>query len=185
VFPSAEAPNHVLINRYVGGEGILGHTDGPLYHPRTATLSLSLNADEDDSAGEGRTEKAGNRSHAPRFGAILTFQRRQPTCEVGTVPPPPVACEVALLGRSLVVFAGAAYTNHLHAIAEKSIGRTALSANATSAVAPLCTGAFDVVGATAPLANGAAAGLVQGDVLWRPAVRISLTFRHIRLLDDE
>jgi hypothetical protein len=43
VFPpssSCPPPNHVLLNEYQPGQGILPHTDGPLYEHRTATLSL-------------------------------------------------------------------------------------------------------------------------------------------------
>jgi len=38
IFP--KLPNHVLINEYDGGQGILPHKDGPLYYPRVAILSL-------------------------------------------------------------------------------------------------------------------------------------------------
>lgn len=34
------AANHVLINAYQPGEGIMPHQDGPLYHPVVAILSL-------------------------------------------------------------------------------------------------------------------------------------------------
>lgn len=34
------APNHVLINEYEPSQGIMPHTDGPAYHPTTATVSL-------------------------------------------------------------------------------------------------------------------------------------------------
>ena len=34
------APNHVLINEYQPGQGIMPHTDGPAYHSVTATVSL-------------------------------------------------------------------------------------------------------------------------------------------------
>eukprot|EP00164_Ancoracysta_twista_P004248 GFYU01005724.1.p1 GENE.GFYU01005724.1~~GFYU01005724.1.p1 ORF type:complete len:254 (+),score=39.72 GFYU01005724.1:73-834(+) len=33
-------PNHVLINEYKPGEGIMPHEDGPLYHPMVANISL-------------------------------------------------------------------------------------------------------------------------------------------------
>lgn len=33
-------PNHVLVNEYQPGEGIMPHEDGPAYHPITATVSL-------------------------------------------------------------------------------------------------------------------------------------------------
>ncbi|KAH0607105.1 uncharacterized protein H6S33_003093 [Morchella sextelata] len=33
-------PNHVLVNEYKPGEGIMAHEDGPAYHPMVATVSL-------------------------------------------------------------------------------------------------------------------------------------------------
>ena len=44
LFPAAHAPNHVLVNEYAPGQGILPHTDGAAYWPRTATLSLCSHA---------------------------------------------------------------------------------------------------------------------------------------------
>ena len=35
-------PNHVLINEYLPGQGILPHTDGPLYVPIVVTISLQV-----------------------------------------------------------------------------------------------------------------------------------------------
>ncbi|RYG42510.1 hypothetical protein EON68_01720, partial [archaeon] len=40
VFPTELRPNHLLINEYLPGQGIMPHTDGPAYTPRVATLSL-------------------------------------------------------------------------------------------------------------------------------------------------
>jgi hypothetical protein len=33
-------PNHVLVNAYEPGDGIMAHQDGPLYHPAVAIVSL-------------------------------------------------------------------------------------------------------------------------------------------------
>jgi alkylated DNA repair protein alkB family protein 6 len=72
IFPAEQVPNHVLINRYECGEGILPHTDGPAYVSRTATLSLS-----------GRDEEAESLHH--KFGAVMTFRARQASSEVGSL----------------------------------------------------------------------------------------------------
>ncbi|KAK0135776.1 Alpha-ketoglutarate-dependent dioxygenase alkB 6 [Merluccius polli] len=37
---SGNAANHVLVNEYKPGEGIMPHVDGPLYHPTVTTVSL-------------------------------------------------------------------------------------------------------------------------------------------------
>jgi alkylated DNA repair protein alkB family protein 6 len=44
VFPSDKPPNHVLVNDYAAGQGILPHTDGPAYWPQVATVSLLSSA---------------------------------------------------------------------------------------------------------------------------------------------
>ena len=44
VFSAETAPNHVLINEYTGGQGLIPHTDGPLYFPRVAVLTLEGSA---------------------------------------------------------------------------------------------------------------------------------------------
>lgn len=35
-----QRPNHVILNEYYPGQGIMPHQDGPAYHPVVATLSL-------------------------------------------------------------------------------------------------------------------------------------------------
>ena len=37
---SGKAANHVLVNEYKPGEGIMPHVDGPMYHPTVTTISL-------------------------------------------------------------------------------------------------------------------------------------------------
>jgi alkylated DNA repair protein alkB family protein 6 len=37
-------PNHVLVNEYKAGEGIMAHTDGPAYFPLVAILSLGCDS---------------------------------------------------------------------------------------------------------------------------------------------
>ena len=41
IFPEGRAPNHVLINEYQNGAGISPHSDGPLYFPQVAVLTLA------------------------------------------------------------------------------------------------------------------------------------------------
>lgn len=41
-FPAASPPNHVLVNGYPLGGGILPHADGPVYAPRAVILSLGV-----------------------------------------------------------------------------------------------------------------------------------------------
>lgn len=85
-------PNHVLVNAYNPGEGIMPHTDGPEYYSKTATLSIG----------------------GP---AILKFKHRLRSNEIGVKSNSNI-CEVLMEGGSLVVFDDSAYNDHLHSIDE-------------------------------------------------------------------
>lgn len=39
IFESDKKPNHVLINEYLAGQGIMAHSDGPLFYPIVTTIS--------------------------------------------------------------------------------------------------------------------------------------------------
>uniref|UniRef100_A0A0N4UEQ8 Fe2OG dioxygenase domain-containing protein n=1 Tax=Dracunculus medinensis TaxID=318479 RepID=A0A0N4UEQ8_DRAME len=39
-FQPENRPNHILINEYQPGQGIMAHTDGPAFYPLVATISL-------------------------------------------------------------------------------------------------------------------------------------------------
>mmetsp|Transcript_15066 Transcript_15066/g.27758 ORF Transcript_15066/g.27758 Transcript_15066/m.27758 type:complete len:295 (-) Transcript_15066:188-1072(-) len=94
VFPAAFKPNHALINEYLPGQGILGHTDGPCYVPLVACISLESSA-------------------------ILTFSERLAPSEIGDRPSR-VLAKVLLRPRSLVVFQGNAFSHALHEVAPVS-----------------------------------------------------------------
>jgi alkylated DNA repair protein alkB homolog 6 len=83
------APNHVLINEYLPGQGIMPHEDGPAYYPCTATISLGaaivLDVYEKNDKGE--------REAKPKWRIL-----QEP--------------------RSLLVTSGTMYTDTLHGIDE-------------------------------------------------------------------
>ncbi|XP_059522725.1 alpha-ketoglutarate-dependent dioxygenase alkB homolog 6 isoform X3 [Myotis daubentonii] len=88
--------NHVLVNQYLPGEGIMPHKDGPLYYPTVSTISLG--------------------SHT----MLDLYEPRQPKDEDPTEqprPPPRPATSLLLEPRSLLVLRGTAYTRLLHGIA--------------------------------------------------------------------
>ena len=89
VFPPHLKPNHVLINEYLPGQGIMPHTDGPLYHQVVATLSL---------------------------GAPARFTLRPRRGQSSQVPATE-ACLV-LQPASLVVFSHDAYIDYEHSVEE-------------------------------------------------------------------
>jgi alkylated DNA repair protein alkB homolog 6 len=94
LFGCGETANHVLINAYQPGEGIMPHQDGPLYYPVVAILSLS----------------------SP---AILQFHSRAvDTSDQASLPKPSLLASVLLQPRSMLVFKDAAYTQCNHGIDE-------------------------------------------------------------------
>lgn len=88
-----KTPNHVLVNEYLPGQGIMPHEDGPAYHPVTATISLggSVVLDVHDKSVVRRDDGG------PKLWRILQ--------EPG----------------SLLVTKNGCYTNTLHGIAENEI----------------------------------------------------------------
>ena len=86
------APNHVLLNRYSPGEGIMAHQDGPLYDSRVCILSLG--------------------SHA-----VMNFYERLGDSLPGDQHRP--AFSVYLPARSLFLFSKELYTRYFHAIEER------------------------------------------------------------------
>lgn len=93
MFPDKEQPpNHVLLNEYEPGQGILPHTDGPLYASRTATLSLGSDV-------------------------VLDFTPRLATHEIGTSIATKTPASVHLQAGSWIVFCDEAYQEYCHAIA--------------------------------------------------------------------
>lgn len=146
VFGMEETPDQVLLNEYQPGQGIMAHTDGPFFRPRVAILSLG----------------------GP---AIFRFKRRLATGEIEggkeDEQQRPVGT-VVLQPRSLIVFEGDAYHEHMHEIL---------------AVEEEVVGGED---GTIPVLNLATAGEgVKVCDTVRRALRVSLTFRKVNKPDAE
>ncbi|KAF7712773.1 Uncharacterized protein PECH_002769 [Penicillium ucsense] len=94
------APNHVLINEYRPGQGIMPHEDGPAYYPLVATVSLGapIVLDIYDKELESAVEDGDARERVDR--AQVRYRILQEP-------------------RSLLVTRGEMYTGYLHGIAEK------------------------------------------------------------------
>ncbi|XP_014219511.1 alpha-ketoglutarate-dependent dioxygenase alkB homolog 6 [Copidosoma floridanum] len=92
VFEKDKRPNHVLINEYLSGQGIMAHTDGPLFHPIVTTISCG--------------------SHT-----LLEFYKRHETENNIT---PKREFSLLLEPRSLLILQEDLYHNYLHAIDERT-----------------------------------------------------------------
>ncbi|KAH7103695.1 hypothetical protein BKA62DRAFT_742451 [Auriculariales sp. MPI-PUGE-AT-0066] len=106
-------PNHVIINEYLAGQGIMPHEDGPAYHPVVATISLGSHAVfnyyrylSDDPSITASVASAMLSSKDAAEG------RGRP------INPNPVL-SLLLEPRSLVITRSSLYTGHLHGIEER------------------------------------------------------------------
>ena len=143
-------PNHVLINHYEKGQGILHHTDGPSYYPKVAILSLESSC-------------------------IMTFRKRLESSLIGSEYNGDLF-SVVLKPRSLLVFTDDVYTQYMHGIINNAdydiVGvkhdivenNNNLYDNIENSPHFLCLNQKD-------------ANIEVGDIIER-SNRISLTFRH-------
>uniref|UniRef100_A0A0G4I4J7 Fe2OG dioxygenase domain-containing protein n=1 Tax=Chromera velia CCMP2878 TaxID=1169474 RepID=A0A0G4I4J7_9ALVE len=94
-FQAENKPNHVLVNEYEPGGGIMPHTDGPAYFPQVAILSLGSSA-------------------------VFVFGRKAtqtPSGDIGeTAERPKETLRVFLPRRSLLLFSDDLYTDWLHSL---------------------------------------------------------------------
>ncbi|KAJ5927775.1 hypothetical protein N7466_006731 [Penicillium verhagenii] len=96
------APNHVLVNEYHPGQGILPHEDGPAYYPLVATVSLGAPIVLD------LYEK---NTHSPRNDHRLSENVQHPATP---------RFRILQERRSLLIMQKSIYTDFLHGIAEVS-----------------------------------------------------------------
>ncbi|XP_051018709.1 alpha-ketoglutarate-dependent dioxygenase alkB homolog 6 [Acomys russatus] len=107
--------NHVLVNQYLPGEGIMPHEDGPLYYPTVSTISLGSHTVLD--------------FYEPRQPEDDDVPTEQPR------PPPRPVTSLLVEPRSLLVLRDTAYTRLLHGIAPTRVdelGATSLPPNAAA-----------------------------------------------------
>ncbi|CAN8064982.1 unnamed protein product [Agarophyton chilense] len=84
-------PNHVLINRYLPGQGIHPHKDGPAYKPLAAIISL-------------------------QSAIVMDFYKAAENGQIGQH-----AASMLLRPRSLLLISGHVYEQMYHAIAERHV----------------------------------------------------------------
>eukprot|EP00536_Pseudo-nitzschia_multiseries_P006537 jgi/Psemu1/304234/fgenesh1_kg.140_\ len=129
IFPSSSPPNHVLLNEYQPGQGILPHTDGPLYQDCTATLSLGSDVViefskrlSSDEIGKAKTVSVMN-SVSNDFNETRKHNDNHPSDDKEHTsddkPTESIDDElltVLLESGSLLVFRGEAYMDYCHGI---------------------------------------------------------------------
>eukprot|EP01116_Phalansterium_solitarium_P011755 TRINITY_DN27525_c0_g1_i1.p1 TRINITY_DN27525_c0_g1~~TRINITY_DN27525_c0_g1_i1.p1 ORF type:complete len:242 (-),score=78.24 TRINITY_DN27525_c0_g1_i1:282-1007(-) len=104
-----EPPNHVLVNEYAPGQGIMPHTDGPLYKPHFGIVSLGGTVVMDFYPRAADDSSAAIVESPAMSGALETAEPGGPTREP--------AFSLVLKPRSLLVVKDELYHSYLHGIA--------------------------------------------------------------------
>ncbi|XP_016142303.1 alpha-ketoglutarate-dependent dioxygenase alkB homolog 6-like [Sinocyclocheilus grahami] len=73
---AGKTANHVLVNEYKPGEGIMPHEDGPLYHPTVTTISLGSHTLLDFYKPVCQTQSETPQTEESRYMLSLLVQRR-------------------------------------------------------------------------------------------------------------
>jgi len=90
VFQDEMRPNNILINQYSDVDGVLHHTDGPMYEDKVAIISLGSDC-------------------------IMSFRKKLNSLEIGNEYAGDV-CSVVLRRRSLLIFEKDLYNHYMHGI---------------------------------------------------------------------
>lgn len=85
--------NHILLNEYKPGQGILPHLDGPLFYPTISTLSVG--------------------SHT-----VLEFSQSTDKDEMENLTAPVPVFKLLLEPRSLLILKNSLYSSYMHSISE-------------------------------------------------------------------
>eukprot|EP00049_Salpingoeca_infusionum_P021707 m.4244 g.4244 ORF g.4244 m.4244 type:complete len:338 (-) comp4441_c0_seq1:187-1200(-) len=191
--------NHVLINEYLPGQGIMPHEDGPIYYPTIATISLGSHTvlnfyekrvRETSEAGEASDSQTASTDSDPMAADSTTANPQDTGCSSGQIKP---FARLLLEPNSLVVVQKAMY-NCLHGIEEVDhdvIETNDTFANIHIAQTTKADGMHDMhaqshvgcQGETKEQPERVHSGTKrpcykQGDVLQRTR-RVSLTIRHV------
>lgn len=100
--------NHVLVNEYLPGQGILAHSDGPLFYPVICTISCGSHCileffekGDDESSAALQENRSANGDAAAKSGS-----KRKPVCQLLIEP------------GSLLILKDDMYSKYLHSISE-------------------------------------------------------------------
>ncbi|KIM24594.1 hypothetical protein M408DRAFT_231459 [Serendipita vermifera MAFF 305830] len=116
-----KTPNHVIINEYKPGEGIMPHEDGPSYYPVVATISLGSHAVFHYHRYLPETESSSAPAPDTTPGMVASSSRdvfTGPSSQGGRAIDPKPVLSLLLEPRSVIITSGALYKEHLHCIQE-------------------------------------------------------------------
>ncbi|EEP77167.1 conserved hypothetical protein [Uncinocarpus reesii 1704] len=142
------APNHVLINEYQPGQGIMPHEDGAAYYPMVATVSIAAPIVLDIY--EKRNDEERKAFTTGDFSGIHANDK--PRYRILQEP------------RSLLITTGKLYTDYMHGIAETT---------SDSDLGPDTICNWDQVGDTTPFEHGSYERQTRISLTYRDVLRVS------------
>ncbi|XP_057864425.1 alkylated DNA repair protein ALKBH6 homolog isoform X1 [Cryptomeria japonica] len=191
LFPSPI--NHVLINEYLPGQGIMPHQDGPAYFPVVAIISLGSPAvmcftphpkllSSTDSETSSSDQAACTKSTTPltslHDGKYEQHQTRSDRSEEDVRKQTEHKIfSVALMPGSLLIFKDSAYKDYLHGIEECSVHEFDEVINADAVVGDIINNVYNTKLVTDHSTNIEVLGLKKKSSISRTGTRISLTCR--------
>jgi len=175
-------PNHVIVNEYLPGQGIMPHEDGPRYHPVVCTISLGSHAVVNYYRYKPQDAKLSTRADQKEE---LTTQGQSTTGSPRPIDPDPVL-SLLLEPRSLVITSSELYTHHLHGISPNTDDKficsegSGLESEASEVTVDRSSGKSGISVANAAQLSGEKEreAVLLGGILER-GTRVSLTCRSV------
>lgn len=112
----------MLVNEYLPGQGIMAHSDGPLFHPVICTISCgshtilrfhetdcSHDADDDGGGDDDDNRKPNRDTTMSTNGDDITIDERRK-----------LVCQLLIEPRSLLILTDDMYKKYLHSIANET-----------------------------------------------------------------
>uniref|UniRef100_A0A0B6ZVS7 Fe2OG dioxygenase domain-containing protein n=1 Tax=Arion vulgaris TaxID=1028688 RepID=A0A0B6ZVS7_9EUPU len=162
-------PNHVLVNEYLPGQGIMPHEDGSLFYPTVSTISLGSHTvldfyyhiqdqtshqtiSNDDNS---NTSKGHYKEEHTTSSECMETKPQDSSENSHSSLEDRYFLSILLEPRSLVLVCDDMYKSHLHGIAERTVDEV-----------------------SDKIANLSAISATKGDILERKT-RVSLTIRYV------
>lgn len=114
--------NHVLVNEYLPGQGIMAHSDGPLFYPVICTLSCGshtiLEFYEKDAETDGECTAATTTMNDEAKGQESACHRADANNIAAATPKRKLVCQLLIEPGSLLILKDDMYNKYLHSISE-------------------------------------------------------------------
>lgn len=117
LFDSTHA-NHVLVNEYLQGQGIMAHSDGPLFYPVICTLSCGSHTILEFYEKDADAENSGGLMVPSTDDSTTTVTASAMGNGTTETPKRKMVCQLLIEPGSLLILKDDMYNKYLHSISE-------------------------------------------------------------------